>query len=429
MSSEGLSQVFAEPRPQSAPEAVLDIFFVHGLGGDRIGTWQQSEDTFWPRWLAEQFPSCRVYIVGYDSNKLAGILSGEGASIQDLALAMIDQIASREEGAPHSLLVAHSLGGLIVKQLLRRCADSANTDFNTIGRSVAGVAFLGTPHQGSQFTTSLDVLLRQFKSKQSKQITYSDDALIDLNDYFRTWVSRQGAAVRSFYETQKTYGFQIVDKVTANPGIVGSDPIAIQTNHIDICKPESKTAPVYTSMCAMIRQILKKVSPEPSSAGSASGGDSSDANNLKVGRSTAESDISVAPEVLADFEFYTTLADHDRRDLSQKLTDAGRAYAVPAAKRKKERFNMALRRHIAQPSAVTRYTQLLSDVESRFNRHVARVIAEKGSAAEVDQAVQDQVIAPCAASHSSEKNEITAGLVDGALYYLAGNCHLAWDNG
>lgn len=429
MSVEGLSQVFADPRPQTPPAAVLDIFFVHGLGGDSIETWQKDNDSFWPRWLAEQFPNCRVYVVSYDSNKLAGFLSGEGASIQDLALAMLDQIASREESAPHALLVAHSLGGLIIKQVLRRCADSANTDYNAIGRSVAGVAFLGTPHQGSQFSTSLDVLLKQFKSKQSKQLAYSDDTLIDLNDHFRTWVSRQNAVVRSFYETEKTYGFQIVDKVSANPGIVGSDPIAVQSNHIDICKPASKGAPVYASMCAMIRGILKTVAPEPSPSDSMGSGSICEATAPKAGGVAAEPASSVAPEVLADYEYYTTLADHDRRDLSQKLTDAGRAYAVSAAKRKKERFNMALQRHIAQPLAVTRYTQLLADVESRFSRHVARVIAEDGSAEQVDQAVQDQVIAPCAANHSSSENEITAGLVDGALYYLAGNCHLAWDNG
>lgn len=429
MSVEGLSQVYAKPRPQSPPAAVLDIFFVHGLGGNSTGTWQREDDTFWPRWLAEQFPNCRVYVLAYDSNKLAGFLSGEGASFHDLALAMLDQIVSREESAPHMLFVAHSLGGLIVKQLLRRCADSANIDYNAIGRSVAGVAFLGTPHQGSQFSMSLDVLLRQFKSKQSKQLAYSDDNLIDLNDHFRTWVSRQGAVVRSFYETENTYGFHIVDKVSANPGIIGSDPVAVQCNHIDICKPASKTAPVYTSICAMIRGILKKFTPVRSASDHKKLGPTGDATEIIEDGVTAALSTPVAPEVLADFEYYTTMAEHDRRDLSQKLTDSGRAYATGAAKRKKERFNMALQRHIAQPSAVTRYTQLLADIESRFSRHVARVIAENGSAAEVDQAVQDQVIAPCAANHSSDENEITAGLVDGALYYLAGNCHLAWDNG
>ena len=427
MSSEGPTQIFAEPRPASPPAAVLDIIFVHGLGGDRIETWANAKDGFWPRWLAEQFPNCRVYVVGYDSNKFAGFLQGEGASIQDLALAMADGIASREEGAPHALLVAHSLGGLIVKQMLRRCVQSLNADFNAIGRSVVGVAFLGTPHLGAQAATALDILLRNFKSKQVKQLAYSDDTLIDLNDFFRSWASRQGANVRSFYETEKTGGVRVVDKVSANPGVLGSEPIAVQANHIDICKPATKTAPVYASMCAMVRQLLKSL-PPPSGMAPRSGANAGSADGGDAGvRSTG--DDAVPPDVLTDFEYYTTMADHDRRDLEQKLTDAGRGYAIQDAKRKKERFNMALQRHIAQPSAVTRYTQLMADVESRFNRHVSRVVAGHADSAAIDQAVQDQVVGPCTATHSTAENEITAGLVDGALYYLAGNCHLAWDNG
>jgi protein SERAC1 len=431
MSIDGPTQIIPEPRPASPPTAVLDIIFVHGLGGDRIKTWRKTTDAFWPGWLAEQFPNCRVYMIGYDSDKFAGILSGEGASIQDLALAMADQIASLEEGAPHALLVAHSLGGLVVKQMLRRCADSTNPDFNRVGRSVAGVAFLGTPHQGAHAATALDLLLGFFKSKQVKQLAYSDDMLIDLNDFFRSWVSRQGAAVRSFYETEKTFGVLIVDKVTANPGVVGSDPIAVQTNHFDICKPASKAAPVYASVCAMIRQLLKKIVPRAGSeiGGSIGSNDAKSTGSTQGHGTAAIAEADLASEVLADFQYYTTMADHDRRDLAQKLADAGRSYAIADAKRKKERFNMALQRHIAQPSAVTRYTQLMADVESRFNRHVARVIADRADGAAIDQAVQDQVIGPCTATHSSSDNEITAGLVDGALYYLAGNCHLAWDNG
>lgn len=315
--------------------------------------------------------------------------------------------------------------------MLRRCADSANPDFNRVGRSVVGVAFLGTPHQGAHAATALDLLLRSFKSKQVKQLAYSDDTLIDLNDYFRSWVSRQGAAVRSFYETEKTRGVHIVDKVTANPGIVGSDPIAVQANHIDICKPSNKTAPVYASICAMIRHLLKKIAPgfDSDTGGSARGGSTQSADAKQDGGKAAIDEAGISPDVLTDFEYYTTIADHDRRDLAQKLADAGRSYAIADAKRKKERFNMALQRHIAQPSAVTRYTQLLADIESRFNRHVVRVVAGHADDAAIDQVVQDQVIGPCAATHSTSKNEITAVLVDGALYYLAGNFHLAWDNG
>ena len=89
---------------------------------------------------------------------------------------------------------------------------------------------------------------------------------------------------------------------------------------------------------------------------------------------------------------------------------------------------MDLRRHIGQPAAVARYVRLMADVESRFNRHVARVIAEGRDQAEVDVAIQDYVLDPCVAVHSTADQAISAHAVDGALYYLAGNCHIAWDN-
>ena len=70
----------------------------------------------------------------------------------------------------------------------------------------------------------------------------------------------------------------------------------------------------------------------------------------------------------------------------------------------------------------------MADVESRFNRHVARVIADGGELSDVDSAIQDYVIDPCIDVHSTMDQTVSANVVDGALYYLAGNCHIAWDN-
>jgi hypothetical protein len=46
----------------------------------------------------------------------------------------------------------------------------------------------------------------------------------------------------------------------------------------------------------------------------------------------------------------------------------------------------------------------------------------------VDGIIQDEVISPCTALEGG-RDAVTAGLADGALYYLAGNSHVAWDNG
>src|SRR3546814_1074736 len=155
MAKEGPGEGVGRPLRASPPPAVLDIVFVHGRGGDQFETWRSSEEESLLEWLDTDFPTCRIFTVGYDSTKFASVLSGDGASIQDLALIMADGLASREERAPHTLLVAHSLGGLIVKQMLRRCSESLSPDFIEIGRSVTVVAFLATPPQGEQAAKTL----------------------------------------------------------------------------------------------------------------------------------------------------------------------------------------------------------------------------------------------------------------------------------
>lgn len=428
--SEGIVEILSDGASESVISPILDIVFVHGLGGDRYETWQTEPKSFWPRWLAGKFPNCRVFSFGFDSKKLAGFLTGEGASLHDLALTLADSLLSREVSAHRTLFICHSLGGLIVKQMLRRCSESANLDYKDLGRSVVGVAFLGTPHQGASLASTLDLLLRHFLSKQTKQLTHSEEALVDLNEFFRSKANIQSIEVRSYYETEKTAGVLIVDKVTANPGVLGSEPIAVQSNHIQICKPGDQTSPVFRSVCALVRKLLKS-EYSPSGGNGITTLDKSTSNGsgtLTCENNPANAQEGVSPDVLRDYEFFTTVAEEDRRDLEQKLTDVGRGYAIRDAKRKKERFNMTLRRHIAQPAAVTRYTRLMSEVESRFNRHVARAIADGACNATIDGIIQNDVITPCAALDSLKDAPTTAGLVDGALYYLAGNCHLAWDN-
>src|SRR3546814_12596543 len=66
---------------------------------------------------------------------------------------------------------------------------------------------------------------------------------------------------------------------------------------------------------------------------------------------------------------------------------------------------MTLQRHIAQPSAVTRYAKLMAYVESRFNRHVVRENAHGADIAAVDRVVQEHVVQPCVSAHSSSDGQ------------------------
>jgi pimeloyl-ACP methyl ester carboxylesterase len=427
MNCDGPTAVHAQGGCAGVEKPTLDVVFVHGLAGDRFTTWRQCENTFWPNWIAADFPTCSVYTTGYDSNVFAGILSGGGASIQDLATVLADGLLSLPTRAPTMVLVTHSLGGLVIKQMLRRCSDSADPRYGDLARTIRAVVFLGTPHQGAQLATSLDALLRIFKSTTTRQLAYSSAELIDLNRAFGNWAVREQVIIRPYYETEKTSGVHIVDRVTADPNIHGAEPVAVQANHVNICKPATREAPVYTSVCSLLRDLIAGQPPHRAGGALMSGGtDAGVPATIQI--STVPASPNLAPDILDDYQYYTVTAPDDRRDLARKLIDAGRAYQLKDAKRKKERFNMALQRHIAQPAAVTRYTKLLAEVETRFNRHVPRALSHGTSPADVDRLVEEQVIAPSVTNHSSAGSEISAALVDSALYYLAGNCHVAWDN-
>ena len=74
-----------------------------------------------------------------------------------------------------------------------------------------------------------------------------------------------------------------------------------------------------------------------------------------------------------------------------------------------------------------RYTRLMSDVETRFNRHVRPAIEKGRSETQVNKLVQDMIIEPVLASQLTQTEDVTPTLIENALYYLTGNCHVRWD--
>ena len=202
MTVEGPTRVFATGSQRAVSAPTFDVVFVHDLSGDRYTTWSAKDGAFWPQWLADDFDNINVYLAGYDSSAFAGILLGSSAAIQDLATSLADGLISRPRQADNIILITHSLGGLIVKQMLRRCADSADARFQDLAKKVRAVVFLGTPHQGAQLATGFDLVLKPFKGKASQQLAYSSDNLLDLSHFFSNFAVREKVAVRPLYENR-----------------------------------------------------------------------------------------------------------------------------------------------------------------------------------------------------------------------------------
>ena len=411
--ADGLLCLETDSRPRCASPD-LDVIFVHGLGGEQAGSWENENGVLWPLWLLDAFENINVYFAGYETSKFGSLKKGQGTSIQDIAGALADDISSRANKAKNILLITHSMGGLIVKQLLRRCSESLNKAFQSLYRSIRGIAFLGTPHFGSGLAEKFDFLIGKMKSKQVQQLKYAEEELLDLNNFFANHIASTQIDVRSYYETQETWGVKIVDKVCGNPHVPGVEPIAVETDHIGICKPESEVSKLFKSLSAMV---------SAHASGPAQG-------KLPITKPMEDSPGTSEhfSEALAEYSNLTKTAEHDRRSLAEKLSDANRLGEINTAEIAKEKFAMALHKSLAQPSITARYVQLLSEIESRFNRFIQPDVKSGKSNERIDERLHSNVLEHCQEKHSTHDNPLPFAMVDGAFYYLMGNCHLALDN-
>lgn len=239
---------------------VLDVVFLHGLGGDARKTWA-SWDAFWPSWLSEDVRGVAVWSVGYAASPSGWL--GRAMPIQDRAVNVLARLQNEGVGDRPLVFVTHSMGGLLAKQMLMHAQSvSAYASFAAAAR---GVVFLATPHTGADMATFLKRLKRVLRTTAAgKDLARNGAHLRDLNVRYREWVQKTGIQNLVFFEAYKTWGVQIVDAGSADPGLAGAGPIAIDADHFAICKPASRTDVMYGQVrrfVAGIRDTLPTSDP------------------------------------------------------------------------------------------------------------------------------------------------------------------------
>jgi pimeloyl-ACP methyl ester carboxylesterase len=159
------------------------------------------------------------------------------------------------------ILIGHSLGGLVIKQLLRTADGQTcnRTKAANLIQRVKKVAFLATPHTGSgsaSWSNWLRIFVRP--SAATPSLVRNDENLRDLNLWYRDWATASGIAHLILTETKPTRIFgKIVTPDSSDPGFAGSRPVPIDANHTEICKPRDRSSEVYLHVCALIRRQIE----------------------------------------------------------------------------------------------------------------------------------------------------------------------------
>ncbi|OCK72963.1 hypothetical protein K432DRAFT_365414 [Lepidopterella palustris CBS 459.81] len=134
-------------------QPVVDIVFVHGLTGGQVSTWAaEGAAQPWPQsFLAKDIPTARISAFGYDADvvKVFG-QAGQNKLRQHASnlVACVADLQFESKSAPPIIFVAHSLGGLVCENMLT-IASSGEQHWREVLESTIAIAFLGTPHRGS----------------------------------------------------------------------------------------------------------------------------------------------------------------------------------------------------------------------------------------------------------------------------------------
>jgi len=180
------------------------------------------EVVFWPGDLLKpDFPKARIMTFGYDT-KMFGSAAVNQGDIFSHSKNLLYKLKLKRKGAQNRdiIFIAHSLGGILVKEALRRSQCDPDKAVNKIFDCTTGVLFFGTPHRGSQKWASLGdgvikiagSLLRMDMNNQIIRALLPSSAQLELcRDSFVDQLNsrRDSLTVRTFQESKGIVGVRI----------------------------------------------------------------------------------------------------------------------------------------------------------------------------------------------------------------------------
>jgi protein SERAC1 len=197
----------ATPGPKTS-----HIVFVHGLTGSATDTWGAVTDgsRFWPKWLADDLPFADVWILDYPADLFWWAASGANMALPDRARSVIDYIVNNGVGRRPLTFVTHSLGGLLVKAMLRGAQSFSNKNWKHLLGNMRGIAFLGTPHSGASLGTLARALSALGITHNATQLRSNEPHLRELSAWYSQNAEALGIRTLAYYEMGTVLGVKVV---------------------------------------------------------------------------------------------------------------------------------------------------------------------------------------------------------------------------
>ncbi|UKZ56936.1 hypothetical protein TrVGV298_010783 [Trichoderma virens] len=189
----------------------VDIIAISGLGGHAFGSFKERDREH--MWLRDALPHgmidesdkhfARIMVYGYESSVPN---SDSFQNLEDIATSLHSDLRtlSFDSSFKPIVLIAHSLGGLVAKQVLISLCMSKDKVNRSLKRAIYGIAFFGVPHDGMDISSLIPMagdgpnrfLLESIGSTNSQVLS------IQQREFSKALGGPGESEVVSFYETR-----------------------------------------------------------------------------------------------------------------------------------------------------------------------------------------------------------------------------------
>ncbi|KAH7235326.1 hypothetical protein BKA59DRAFT_532564 [Fusarium tricinctum] len=192
----------------------VDIVAISGLGGHAFGSFKERGGNH--MWLRDSLPydlkyentprpTARVMIYGYKSNVSD---SNSRQDFDDLARSFQSSLLALAHTPTIRpiIFIAHSLGGIIVKQTLIILSNSTKEDDLKLAKAVHGIVFFGVPHDGMDISSLVAMVGDKPNRFLIESVGHNNPQLLhEQRRQFNTALDHDGdPEIIYFYKTEKS---------------------------------------------------------------------------------------------------------------------------------------------------------------------------------------------------------------------------------
>lgn len=305
----GLSVLASGEKGGAKP--IANIVFVHGLRGHPKHTWEQhlspkptekdgtkrnssrffhwrsrkksespvdadrdvdridASTVYWPQdLLPHKIPNARIITYGYNADVIGGLFEGASKnSITQHAQDMMLQLEREVQGEP-IIFVAHSLGGIIVKDGLHWSKSNPIPRYRELHRCTKSIVFLGVPHRGSptasvgkMMTRVANAALLDTNKHLLSSLAVDGEILDRIHSEFKKMLYAEDFSVHSFQEGRgvsavKGFSAKVVDDFSSKLDSPLEVVETIDANHMQMARFTGVEDPGYRKVSSVIATFV-----------------------------------------------------------------------------------------------------------------------------------------------------------------------------